>query len=252
MPEGAWRESGLGDPWGAGIIAGAASRRRAGLSTPRRGRSELTRHAHGQPGVPTVAGSHLSAGWASLDTEPQRSCASSWRASSRSTGRPSRSRAGLPGPPADQSERLSRAALGHPSRHDRPGDPQGPRRLVLPEPARAPSVGRAGLLERRPGGVWWRGSEGEDHEQPTPRPATSDGREEDNQEGDERQVRRPPDRHRHLPERRERAPDHGHEGWREQRAGMRRLSVEAPLLLSLAPAPSNDRMLKLTGQGGSL
>ncbi len=43
MPEGAWRESGLGDPWGVGIIAGAASRRRAGLSTPWWGRSELTR-----------------------------------------------------------------------------------------------------------------------------------------------------------------------------------------------------------------
>ena len=54
---------------------------------------------------------------------------------------------------ADQPERVPRAALGHPGGHDRAGDPAGPRRLVLPVPARAPAAGRAGPPRGRPGGV---------------------------------------------------------------------------------------------------
>ena len=63
-----------------------------------------------------------------------------------------------PGAPADPPQRLSRAALGHPGGHDRPGHPAGPRRLVLPEPARAAPAGRAGAARGRPGGVRRRAS----------------------------------------------------------------------------------------------
>ena len=64
-----------------------------------------------------------------------------------------------PGPPADQPERPSRAALGHPGRHDRPLHPQGPRRLVLPEPARVRAADRAGSpVDGRPGGLRLRAS----------------------------------------------------------------------------------------------
>jgi hypothetical protein len=58
-----------------------------------------------------------------------------------------------PRSPADQPERLTRAALGYPNRHDRPGHPQGPRRVVLPVPPRAAAVGRAGPPVGRPGGL---------------------------------------------------------------------------------------------------
>ena len=50
-------------------------------------------------------------------------------------------------------QRVPRPPLGHPGGHDRPRDPQGPRRLVLPEPARAAPAGRAGPARGRPGGV---------------------------------------------------------------------------------------------------
>ena len=58
-----------------------------------------------------------------------------------------------PGAPPDPPQRVPRAALGHPGGHDRARHPAGPRRLVLPVPARAPPAGRAGPARGRPGGV---------------------------------------------------------------------------------------------------
>ena len=62
-----------------------------------------------------------------------------------------------PGPPPDEPQRLSGAALGHPGGHPRARDPEGPRRVVLPLAPRAPTTGRAGPPRGRPGGVRPRG-----------------------------------------------------------------------------------------------
>ena len=69
-----------------------------------------------------------------------------------------------PGATADQSERISRATLGHPGGHPRAVHPARPRRLLLPFAPGAPPAGRASPpgssnpTRPRPGsscGAWW-------------------------------------------------------------------------------------------------
>ena len=58
-----------------------------------------------------------------------------------------------PSTAADPAQRLPGTPLGHPRGHHRPVHPAGPRRQLLPEPARAPPSGRAGPAGGRPGGL---------------------------------------------------------------------------------------------------
>ncbi len=55
--------------------------------------------------------------------------------------------------PPDPPQRVSRPALGHPGRHDRPRVPRVRDGSLLPEPPRAAAAGRAGPARGRPGGV---------------------------------------------------------------------------------------------------
>ena len=90
-----------------------------------------------------------------------------------------------PGAPPDPPQRVPRPALGHPGRHDRARHPAGPRRLVLPEPARAAPAGRAGPARGGPGGV----RAGRQHP-PGRRPRPGPGDRRDQQERGQPDLRR--------------------------------------------------------------